>query len=107
MNLEHLKRVKTLLEGIRSKPIRVEGSVGLPITLGEKDKKRTLMQLLMVVKIDVPYNAIFDSPLLNELYIVLSSQYLLMKFKTDKGIAFVKGDQVKARRSVYWLLRLL
>lgn len=52
----------------------------------------------MVTRIDVPYNAILSSPLLNKLSTIMSPQYLLMKFKTDKGITFIRGYQVKARR---------
>lgn len=52
----------------------------------------------MVTKIDVTYNAIFGSPLLNELCVVLSLRYLMMKFETEKGIASVRGDQMEAKK---------
>lgn len=51
----------------------------------------------MVAKIDAPYNTIFGSLLLNKLYAVLSPRYLMMKFKTNNGIASVRRDQVKAK----------
>lgn len=44
----------------------------------------------------VPYNAIFGKPLLDKLSMVLSLRYFLMKFEKNKGIIFVKGNQVKA-----------
>lgn len=52
----------------------------------------------MVTKINIPYNAIFRRPLLNELCAVLSPHYLTMKFEIEKGIASIRGDQVEARK---------
>lgn len=59
-------------------------------------------QFYMVAKIDVPYSAIFGRPLFNELSTILSLKYLMMKCETEKGITFVKGDQMEARRG--WTL---
>lgn len=70
----------------------------LPITLRENKHKRTVRQSLMVARIDGPYNAIFDRPLLNELCAVLSLRYLMTKFETNKRIASNRGDLIKARR---------
>lgn len=39
VNVEKLKRVGTPLVGINGRPIKVEGSLELPITLGKKDNK--------------------------------------------------------------------
>lgn len=60
----------------------------------------------MVPWIDASYNAIFGRSLLNELNEVLSLKYLLMKFKTNKGITSVRGDQVEARRRCMILVRV-
>lgn len=46
----------------------------------------------MMVRIDVLYNAIVDRPLLNELSAVILPRYILIKFKTNKGLAFDMGD---------------
>lgn len=72
--------------------MKVKRSVKLSITLRDRDKRRKLRQSLMVAKIDALYIAIFGKPLLNELCVVLSSYYLMMKFEMIKGIAFVRGD---------------
>lgn len=52
----------------------------------------------MVIKINVPYNAIFGRPLLNELCAILSPRYLTMKFEIEKEITSVRGDQVEAKK---------
>lgn len=83
---------------IKGRLVKVKGSVELSITLGDEDRKRTLKQSFMVAKINAPYNAIFGRSFLNELCAILSLRYLIMKFKIDKGIASVRGDQVEARR---------
>lgn len=59
----------------------------------------------MVARIDMPYNAIFGIPLLNELYAVLSPRYLMMKFEIEKKVAFVRGDQVEARRGCILVIK--
>lgn len=80
------------------KSVKVEGSLELPITLGEKGKRKIVKQFFKVARIDAPYNAIFNRPLLNELNAVFSPKYLLMKFETNKGIASIKGNQIEAKR---------
>lgn len=42
VNLAKLKKVAILLVGIRGKPIKVESSVELLISLGKKGRKRTV-----------------------------------------------------------------
>lgn len=41
-NLEKLRNVETPLVGVGSKPVKVKGSVELPITLRERDWRRTV-----------------------------------------------------------------
>lgn len=61
----------------------------------------------MVAKIDALYNAIFRRPLLNELSVVLFLEYLLMKFKTNKGITSVRGNYREARRGCMMVARAI
>lgn len=42
IDLGKLKKVITLIVGIGGKPVRVKGSVELPIALEDSDRKRTL-----------------------------------------------------------------
>lgn len=93
-----LGKVETPLVGIRGNPVKMEESMELPITLGAKDQRRTIGKSFMVVKIDVPSNAIFGKPLLYKLSAVHSSWYLFMKFEMNKGITYIGGDQNEARR---------
>lgn len=77
--------------GIGGKAVKVEESMKLPITLREKNQRGIVKQSFMVARIDVTYNTIFSRPLLNKVSAVLSPQYLLMKFKTDKGVTSIRG----------------
>lgn len=61
----------------------------------------------MVTRIDTPSNMIFGRPLFNELSVVLSLCYLLMKFKTDKGIASVRGKKIETRRGCMLVARVI
>ena len=52
----------------------------------------------MIVKSpSAAYNMILGRPLLNDMRVVVSSCYLLMKFPTLSGVGQVRGDQKKAR----------
>lgn len=67
VNLKKLKKVETPLVGIGDKPVKVEENVELPIFLGQNNQRRTVRQSFIVTRIDIPYNAILDRLLLNEL----------------------------------------
>lgn len=61
----------------------------------------------MVARIDIPYNAIFGRLLLNNLCVILSPQYLMIKFEIDKGIASIKGKRVKVKRGYMLVTRII
>lgn len=46
MDLRSLNKVDTLVVGIGGKPVRVEGSVELMITLGDRDKKKNVIAVI-------------------------------------------------------------
>lgn len=71
VDLEILKRVRNLLVGIGGKLMKVEGSVELLITQGDRDYRRIVRQSFMVTRIEAPYNAIFARSLLNKLCLIL------------------------------------
>lgn len=66
--------------------------------MGDRDFRRTVRQSFIMARTDALYNAIFGRPVLNELCVILSHRYLMMKFEITKRVASVKGDQVEARR---------
>lgn len=47
----------------------------------------------MVVARPSAYTAIIGRPTLNKLKAIMSTHHLMMKFSTDKGVEFMKGDQ--------------
>lgn len=85
--------------------MKVEGSLELLITLGEKNKRRIMKQSFMVAKIITPYNAIFGRLILNELSVFLYLRYLLMKFKINKGVMSIRCNQVEVRKGCRMISR--
>lgn len=83
IELGKFQKVSTSLVGIVGKPVRVEGSVKLLITLGDRDRKRT--ETVFQDGENRCTNAIFGTSLLNQLYAFFSFRYLMMKFETNKG----------------------
>lgn len=53
----------------------------------------------MIANINTLYN-ILGRPLINKLSVVISPKYLLIKFKIEKGVTSVRGDQLEARKTV-------
>lgn len=60
----------------------------------------------MVGRINAPYNVIFSRLILNKLCVILSLRYLMMKFKIENGIAYVKGDHVEAKKKCMLITKL-
>lgn len=64
-----------------------------------------MRQSFMVDRINAPYNAIFGKLLLNELSVVLSPKYLLMKFKIENGITSIRGNQMEVKNGCIMVAR--
>ena len=88
----------TPLYGFSGEKVDIMGSVQLPVTLGESPKIVTRQVLFIVIKsTSVAYNIIRGRPILNDMRVIISPCYLLMKFPTPNGVGQVRGDQKKAR----------
>ena len=73
------------------------GAIQLPVTLDFEPQTATPQTNFMVVKTSsLAYNVILGRPFLNNMGVVVSSCYLLMKFPTPGGVGQVQGDQRKA-----------
>ena len=78
-----------------------EGTVKLPVRLGEKKDGRSLMVEFIVVDIRLPYNVIIGRPLLNRVKAAISTYQLLLQYETDNGtVGKLYGDQ-KSTRECY------
>jgi len=100
MHISHdrLKLISSPLYNFTGESVQVTGAVQLPITLGSDPQSVTRQPNFMVVKtLLTSYNIILGHPFLNDMRVVVSSCYLLIKFPTPQGVGQVRGDQRKAR----------
>jgi len=95
---DRLRKVSSPLYSFTGEAIPVAGSLQLLITIGTDPQSVTWQVNFMVFKSpSVAYNMILGRPLLNDMRVMVSSCYLLMKFPTLSGVGQVRGDQRKAR----------
>ncbi|KAI0492416.1 hypothetical protein KFK09_026687 [Dendrobium nobile] len=85
------------LYGIDNRPVRVEGTISLPVILGEFPRQVEHPIHFIVVKSESAYNAIFGRPLQIIFGAIASISHLKLKFSTPSGIRIVRGDQQVAQ----------
>ena len=83
--------------GVESK---VEGTIQLPVTLGEQPREVTQMLNFLVIKATSSCNAILGRTGLHAFKAIASTYHLKLKFPTRNGVGEEKGDQ-KLARSCY------
>ncbi|XP_042515328.1 uncharacterized protein LOC122089694 [Macadamia integrifolia] len=72
LSKEKLKKVEKLLQGFSGASVKVEGSIELPVRVGTRDSKASLMINFLVVDITSAYNTILRRVSLNLLKAVVS-----------------------------------
>ena len=75
----------------------VEGTVQLPMTIGQEPREATQMLNFLVIKATSTYNAILGRTGLHAFKAVASTYHLKIKFPTRNGVGEEKGDQKMAR----------
>lgn len=88
-----LKQVNTPLYGFFEKPLTLDDSVELPITIGEVRATRTIMIKFLVVDCRSTYNGIMGLPFLHTTRVVSSTYHLALKFLIEMGIGIVLVKQ--------------
>ncbi|KAI0529390.1 hypothetical protein KFK09_001939 [Dendrobium nobile] len=81
------------LYGFDNRPVKVEGTISLPVILGEFICQVEHSIQFIVVKSESAYNAIFGRPLQIILRAIASIPHLKLKFPTPSGIETICGDQ--------------
>ena len=76
--------------GVESK---VEGTIQLPVTLGEQPREVTQMLNFLVIKATSSYNTILGRTGLHAFKTIASTYHLKLKFPTRNGVGEEKGDQ--------------
>ncbi|KAL2250206.1 UNVERIFIED_CONTAM: Retrovirus-related Pol polyprotein from transposon [Sesamum indicum] len=100
MSLENirLEPVKTPLVGFGGSEVTSLGMVELPVSMGDKPRRKTTMVKFLVVDMPFAYNVILSRPGLNLFRAVISTYHMKMKFPTDHGVGEVACDQKEARK---------
>ena len=78
----------------------IEGTIQLPVTMGEEPRVATQMLNFLVIKATTTYNAILGRTGLHAFKAVASTYHLKVKFPTRNGVGVERGDQ-KLARSCY------
>ena len=68
------------------------GIIELPITIGSKPFKKTLMLDFVVVEEKSAYQIILGRPFMRVSQCVISTHYLALKYKVNEVVVVVKGD---------------
>lgn len=84
-------------------PIAAEGKVKVALTIGEPPLSQRHYVVFLVVKLPLSFNVILRRPMLYDFKVMMSIQYLSMKFPTSGGVSVVQGRQEEAR-AVYWAM---
>lgn len=95
ISAKELRPVSELF-GFTGNPVKPEGVIVLPMTVGDPPTKRTIQVSFIVIQAQSAHNAILGRPSLLLLQAVPSTFHLMLKFPTPRGIASVRGDQVMA-----------
>ncbi|KAL0303540.1 UNVERIFIED_CONTAM: hypothetical protein Sradi_6222100 [Sesamum radiatum] len=93
-----LRPVNTPLIGFGGSEVIPLGTINLPVSMGTKPKRKTMMVKFLVVDTPFAYNVILGRPSLNLFRAVVSTFHLKMKFPTSHGIGEVRCDQNEASR---------
>ncbi|XP_073016710.1 uncharacterized protein [Primulina eburnea] len=93
-----LEAVETALFGFAGHAVYPEGEIVLPLTLGSRDIKKTVMTTFTVVDSPSSYNIILGRPAMNELRAVASTYHQKIKFPVGNQVGEVRGDQPSSRK---------
>ncbi|XP_072066672.1 uncharacterized protein [Arachis hypogaea] len=73
--------------------IKPDGIISLPISLGQGQRRRTVMADFVVLRDSTAYNIILGGKTINDLGAAISTKLLVMKFVTDDGsVGSIRGD---------------
>ncbi|XP_075483585.1 uncharacterized protein LOC142523737 [Primulina tabacum] len=93
-----LETVETALFGFAGHAVYPEGEIVLPLTLGTRELKKTIMTTFIVADAPSSYNIILGRPTMNELRAVASVYHLKIKFSVGSQVGEVRGDQPSSRK---------
>lgn len=86
-----------LLYGFLGSRREIEGLITQPITWGDGNKQFTAMTDFIIVDVVTTYNAIFERPLLNTFWVVVSTYHVAIKFPKRDERCTMKGNLNRSR----------
>ncbi|XP_073064073.1 uncharacterized protein [Primulina eburnea] len=105
MNLQGYQ-LETALFGFAGYVVYPEGEIVLPLTLGSRELKKTVMKTFIVVDAPSLYNIILCRPAMNELRALASTYHQKIKFPVGSRVGEVRGDKPFSRKcyvEVVWV----
>jgi len=90
---EDLSKYDTRLMGFDGRMVILKGQISLPVNM---EGKEVLVTFIVVTSFS-PYIAILGRPWIYTIGVVPSTLHVNIKFRTEKGIAIVRGNQQVAR----------
>ncbi|XP_052113678.1 uncharacterized protein LOC127744889 [Arachis duranensis] len=73
--------------------IKPDGVISLPISVGQKQGRRSAMAEFVILRDSTAYNIILGRKIINDFEAIINTKLLVMKFVTDDGsICTIKGD---------------
>ncbi|XP_021757953.1 uncharacterized protein LOC110722989 [Chenopodium quinoa] len=95
---QYLKPVSYPVIGFNGSTVRPEGSVVLPVKLGDGPQARDVMAEFLVVDVKSAYNAIIGRPIIHDMQVVVSTYYLAIAYVSNLGaVEKVYGGQVMSK----------
>ncbi|XP_073298254.1 uncharacterized protein [Primulina huaijiensis] len=101
-----LETVETALFGFAGHAVNSEGEIILPLTLGTRELRKTVMTTFKVVDAPSSYNIILGRPAMNELKAVASTYHQNIKFPVGNQVGEVWGDQSFSRKCYVEVVRV-
>lgn len=95
---EQLTPTKTPLAGFTKDVVETEGSITLPVEVGEEPTVKRVEMEFVVVRLKCAHNLILGRSGIARIGGLISMEHLCIKFHTSKGIGTVKGDPSLAHK---------
>ena len=91
---QDLIKYDTLLVSFNGRVVIPEGQISLPVNMEGKK----VMVTFIIVSLFSPYTAILGRPCIHAMGAIPSTLHVKVKFRTEQGVAVVRGSQKVARQ---------
>ncbi|XP_056688741.1 uncharacterized protein [Spinacia oleracea] len=103
---DELQRVNYPVIGFSGSTVYPEGSIRLPVKIGEGSEMRDLMVDFLIIKVPAVYNVIIGRPFIHDVQAVVSTYHLTMIYMSNlERPAKIRGSQLAARSCYLTALR--